>query len=160
MASPFSDSGPPPPPPRPPIDRPAGPQPPRFQFSLKTQLWVVTGIAVLLGIGVSLPLKIVAIVVASVLAILPAALTTGLVYGRDDVRAFCIGGLFPAGVAVRGLYLGGMAGANRDMLGGLAGNLEGLLTMALTLIPVLVATIGSGFLCVWIRRVLIRRQSE
>ena len=117
----------------------------------------------LLGAGVSLPLFIISIVVSTVLAILPAALTTGLVYGRDDVRAFCIGGLFPAGVAARGLYLSGMGGANRGLPGGLAGSssgLDGLLTMALTLIPALVATIGSGLLCVWIRRVLIRRQSE
>lgn len=81
----------PPPVPPPPLQRGW----PRVQFSLRTQLIVVTAVAVLLGLYVVAPASVIAIIGSLIFWVLPAPLLAGVVYGRGDLRAFSIGGLIP-----------------------------------------------------------------
>jgi hypothetical protein len=68
---------------------------PRFQFSLRSQLIAVTAVAVLLGLYVVAPRFFTILLGALVYWVLPAPLLAGAVYGRDETRAFSIGGLIP-----------------------------------------------------------------
>jgi hypothetical protein len=70
--------------------------PSRFQFSLRWLLIAMAVIAVLLGISVIAGDYVNALVVRPlVLLVVPACLLVIVVYGRQDLRAFGIGGLVP-----------------------------------------------------------------
>lgn len=70
--------------------------PSRYQFSLRWLLIAMAVIAVLLGISVIAGDYVNALVVRPlVLLVVPACLLIFVVYGRQDLRAFGIGGLVP-----------------------------------------------------------------
>ena len=68
---------------------------PKFQFSMKSLLGLVTVCAILLGAASGFPS-----IFSSILTLLfvstSAVMAAGLLYGKGDVQAFCLGGLFPA----------------------------------------------------------------
>ena len=71
-----------------------------WQFDLKTLFLVMTAMAVALSLLVAVP-PIVRFISAGFLVLaLPLVLTVVLIYGRGYRRTFCIGALFPAGLAV------------------------------------------------------------
>jgi hypothetical protein len=77
-----------------------------WQYSLKTLLVVTAAVAVALSIIVSSP-DWIAVPMLMLLAIaVPALLTSVLVYGSGYQRTFCLGALFPTGIA---LYATGWA---------------------------------------------------
>ena len=90
-----ADESPAPSPPPPPIPPPRKQDRPRFQFSLRSQLTAVTAVAVLLGLYVVAPRFLTLLFVGLIQWLLPAPLVAGVVYGREDIRAFSIGGLIP-----------------------------------------------------------------
>ena len=78
---------------------------PRFQFSLRTLL-VFTGLAaVVLALLSSVPTWIAGPALFLLAAVLPAALTTLVIYGDGDLRAFSLGALFPAGIQFVTVYV-------------------------------------------------------
>lgn len=72
-------------------------------FGLRTLLIVISVIGVILCLLVAMPGYVAVPVLVLVSATLAALFTTGLVYGSPNVRAFCIGALFPTGSTVIGL---------------------------------------------------------
>lgn len=75
--------------------------PPKMQFSLRTLLLLPVIAACVLSLFFGKPPNLIAMELALVTLILPAVLTTIVVYGQGYKRAFCIGALAPTGV----LYL-------------------------------------------------------
>jgi hypothetical protein len=70
----------------------------RLQFSLRQLLVVMLALSIVLAIVFAFPDWVAsAIYLVATVLVLPA-LATAVVYGRGDVRAFCIGALFPTGV--------------------------------------------------------------
>ncbi len=68
----------------------------RFQFSLRSQLIVVTLIAVILGLLVVVGKPIAWMMFHGVVYCLaPTPLVIGALFGRDELRTFCIGALVP-----------------------------------------------------------------
>ncbi len=77
----------------------------KFQFGLRTLLVVMTGFAVLLSALFAGPIEVSFLVMMGVILAVPMCLTIGIVYGRDYLRTFCIGGVFPCGSIVLGASL-------------------------------------------------------
>jgi hypothetical protein len=72
----------------------------RLQFSIRTLLWVTLATAIALAILVSSP-SVVAVPVMMCLTIaIPAILTVVVIYGSGYQRTFCVGALFPTGIAL------------------------------------------------------------
>jgi len=72
----------------------------RLQFSLRTLLLLVVGVAVGMSLVVASPDGIAAPALMCLAVILPAVLTVVLIYGRPYQRTFCIAALFPTGVVL------------------------------------------------------------
>lgn len=71
----------------------------RFQFSVRALLVTVAVVAADLGLMLGPPPNIAEPVLAALIVLAAAVFTTGLVYGGERVRPFCIGGLFPTAIA-------------------------------------------------------------
>lgn len=101
------------------------------QFGLRHLLGCITAICVLLGVAVLVGPSgwqlfgwagwLVLVVFSSANLIVVAALTIGVVYGRGEVRPFCIGALFPTGVLAARFAIGsGMFGRGLPIVEGMA----------------------------------------
>ncbi len=82
-----------------PESRSQSPRPVRWQFGLRTMFVVTALVAFCCATLFTLP-NTVAVLLLALAVVLPALLTTFLVYGGGYLRTFCIGALFPAGVAL------------------------------------------------------------
>jgi hypothetical protein len=71
-----------------------------LQYSLSTLFVVMTVLAVVLSLLVTMPPLVRFIAAALFVLSLPMVLTVVLIYGRGLKRTFCIGALFPSGLAV------------------------------------------------------------
>ncbi len=103
-------------------DSTTSPQPGRpWQFSIKALMVVTAGTAVALTIVVSLPNVIAVPIMFCMTIVIPALLTVVVVHGPGYRRTFCIGALFPAGLA---LYVTGWLFGLVLMEGGRMGSLD------------------------------------
>lgn len=69
----------------------------RFQFGLGTMFLITAMVAVSCSLFFQMPNVVATPLLVLFMLVLPAVLTTVLVYGRGYQRAFCLGALFPAG---------------------------------------------------------------
>ena len=74
-----------------------------MRFSLTTLLIGMSGVCVALFLLFAAPSTVAVPLLVLISVSLAALVTTGLVYGRGNIRAFCIGAMFPAGATVIGL---------------------------------------------------------
>ncbi len=126
-----------------------------FQFSLRTMLVLTTVLAVVLSGLFAGPAWLTYVTAMALAIAMPMALTVTLIYGRGNVRTFCIGALFPAGALATafgpGLFFSYYVwafletledeGAARFIVGSVVG---------IALVVILV----FGLLAIWIRRVV------
>ena len=75
-----------------------------MQFGLKTTFAILIGFSVCCALLFAVPSYVAVSAIIFLAIVLPAGLTAGVIYTQRDLRAFCIGGLFPA---VFMLYLTG-----------------------------------------------------
>lgn len=132
------------------------PRRPRWQFSLRSILVATTIVAVLLGLGaLAGPLfAYIASVAATVgLMVLASAIAAGLVYGRGDVRAFCLG----AGAGIGALLLTQGWSVFSALLGG-ARSLGGFASFATWLAVHAAGVVAAGITSVFLRRRLVGRE--
>ena len=76
-----------------------GATPGPFQYTLGTLMAATALFCVALALLVSSPGWVRVLTALCLSTMLPGLLTAGLIYGRGYTRAFCIGALFPSGVA-------------------------------------------------------------
>lgn len=127
----------------------------RWQFSLWHLLVAMTVIAVLLGIAVMAgPLfsYVVYAFATIALMVLASAIAAGLVYGKGDARAFCLG----AGSGVGAVLLSQGWTSFVGMLGG-ARSFGGLLTLLSWLAIYAVGVVAAGATSVLVRRRMLRK---
>jgi uncharacterized membrane protein len=129
-------------------------RPHRFQFSLRSMLLMVSLAAVCCsglfsGYGWLAGLTGLFIVVAA-----PVILVIALVYGRGNLRTFCIGALFPSGMALATLS----SATSTYMIpvalfgGGEEFDVRAIVVAGLTVY--FAAIIGCGLLALWVRRMV------
>jgi hypothetical protein len=89
-------------------DRPAPPEIvwPKFQFSLRSQLILVTVVGIMLGLFVVLgPVVTWSLFYGLIYCLIPTPLIVGALFGRGEVRTFSIGALVPwIGQSTNGSY--------------------------------------------------------
>ena len=129
-----------------------------FRFSLRTLLRLMTGLAVVFGLGSMLPDALTQIVLGMLWLVASGWLITGILFAKGDARAFCIG----ATVVVTSMWTGiggGLIGGIRTLLrgsisfwsGGSASGYQVLETWLIHALLVIVA-VGNGYLCILARR--------
>ena len=127
---------------------------PRFQFSLRTLLILMTGLAILLSGLFGGPGWLALCTVCVLLIAVPMVLTSVLIYSRGYRRTFCIGALFPAGSTMTVLsplsfpymMMGAFDGVGADPATRL------VILASLTVYSMLVIVFGLA--AVWIRRMV------
>ena len=77
-----------------------------FQFSILGLLGLMTCVGVATGLLFAVPAWIGGIASVLVNIAMPCVLTTIAIHGQGYQRTFCVGALFPAGVAIFGVGLG------------------------------------------------------
>jgi hypothetical protein len=116
---------------------------PVMQFSLRSLLIVTVIVAVLCSLTLGSVLSLGDLAWQSVLKLIPAALVTGIVYGRGDQRTFSIG---CAASYVAGVFLMTSVDTTTVRLN--------LITMSLGIPLQLAVLVAAGLLAVWLRRQL------
>ena len=71
-----------------------------FQYSLRTMFIVMTVLAIGVSLLFAAPPIVQVVSAGFFLILLPMVLTVAIIYGRGYGRTFCIGAIFPAGVAI------------------------------------------------------------
>ena len=114
-----------------------------MQFSLRTLMLVMLGIAVLCAVLFTFPGWLTGLVMAIVITVLPSLLVIAAVYGEGERRVFALGAATTyLAVALRDHpWLLSYGGGRGEFVGGLF---------------LLVLLGGSGYACVWFRRWLLR----
>jgi uncharacterized membrane protein len=142
---------------------PASPSPyqppnrPRFQFSVKTLLKIVTAIAVLLAVLIAMP-EIIAFPILMMFAVaFPTVLLAGVLYAKGETRTFAIGGLF-AVVALWFLFLGQIGRIDSVLFGYSA--LRKALGFGISMVLLVIMSCLNGWLCVVARRWFERRADQ
>jgi hypothetical protein len=74
-----------------------------MRFGLKTLLIAMGVVGVALFLMFASPNEVAVPLLVLISVSVAALVTTGLVYGRGNIRAFCIGAMIPAGATVIGL---------------------------------------------------------
>ena len=75
----------------------------RLQFSLLGLLGLTTVVCIATGLLFAVPPEIGSLAAVGINIALPVVLTTVAMHGRGYQRTFCVGALFPAGVALTGI---------------------------------------------------------
>jgi hypothetical protein len=81
---------------------------PFLQFGLGTVLWITTATAVVCTIVFRIPKEFAEPLMLFISIVLPAVLTTVIIYGRSYQRTFCIGAMFPSVFLPLFILFGGM----------------------------------------------------
>jgi hypothetical protein len=71
-----------------------------LRFSLRTLLVLFLGLSIGCALLFPTPVPIAIPLLVLLTVTLPAVLTAGTIYTRGNLRAFCVGGLFPSGLAL------------------------------------------------------------
>jgi hypothetical protein len=131
-----------------------GPDTPRrFQFSIRAVLIAMAAVAVGCSVIFAMPEWVAIPILIFCMIVLPAVLTTIMVYGTTRQRTFAIGAFFPAGFMA--LWLGFFA------LGwGYNGDGETVVVLAIVVAIAWIASVASGLLCLWVRYVIERKESS
>jgi len=116
--------------------------PRRWRFSLRSLMMVMTGIAVVLGLGAALPTFVSQILIGATWLVATGWLVPGIVFAQGDQRAFCIG----AAVVVSSTWTG--VGARF---------LEGLRQLVLFVPALIVSDRSAGFMTadLWLKHILL-----
>ncbi|MCA9235629.1 MAG: hypothetical protein KDA44_09150 [Planctomycetales bacterium] len=146
----------PPPPPRDPPAAPPQSDPAaaarRFRFSVRTALLVTTVLAIGCGVAKLIPYGITLLLTGATWIAGASWLATGVLFGRGDRQAFCVGGsivVLSMWSQAGGQLLEGVRTLLRPL--GLFG-LGDSFTPWLELLIVAAAVVGNGLLCVRARR--------
>jgi len=133
--------------------------PQRFQFSILQLIVLTAVVAVFCAATISVPVWLSVILSGCVAVLLPMLVTVGVVYGQGDLRTFCIGALFPSGLAgwrafgysdvMIYRYLGFSSG----------GSPNAHLWIWAGLLVVAIASALFGLIAIWLRRAIEKRQS-
>ena len=149
---------PPDPPTPPPLEAAASEVSGTFRFSVRTLFRVTTVLALVCGLGTILPIGVSQIVIGLVWIVVSGWLVAGIVFGRGDARAFCIGAILVATSMWTGLG-GRFAGGIQSYLRGIPmswgessfTDTQGLELWLIHLILAAVA-VGNGYSCVLAKR--------
>lgn len=137
----------PPPPPSETSSRPLWPAIP-LRFSLRTLLIAITIFGVWCALVSLLPQAINELLVGAIWIVATGWLIIGVVFAKDDQRAFCIGALLVVSsmwTGIGGLF---MQGFHRLFLGGGPGRIG----FWVDLMMLAATAVANGWFCVWARR--------
>jgi hypothetical protein len=131
---------------------------PRIQYRLRTLFGLTAGVAIVCSVVFALPNWAAVPILLAAFITFPAVLTTGLVYGRGYQRTFCLGALFPVGMA---FLLTTPLFGNYVWFASLDGTGQGneVLIFRIAIVVVFVLSLVVGMLCVATRRILEKQQS-
>lgn len=142
----------------PPLPKKADSSPWRFagpRFSMRTLLIVVTAFAVLCGLVSRLPVYVSQTIVGAFWIASAGWLIAGVIFAKEDQRAFCIG----AGIVVSSTWTGvgarfaeGMARLLAAVVGLFGGSFSTQISLWLDFLLICVAAVANGWLCVRARR--------
>jgi len=131
----------------------------RLRFSTRALFRVTTALALICGLGATLPAATSQIAIGALWIVASGWLITGIVFAKGDVRAFCIGAIVVTTSMWTGVG-GGIIGGIRSLLWGVSpfAIAQGLETWLIH-IALAVMAVGNGYLCILARRYFERESS-
>ncbi|MGI9430415.1 MAG: hypothetical protein ACR2NM_17265 [Bythopirellula sp.] len=122
---------------------------------MRAMMQLVTAIAVFFGIAAALPSAFSQAILGLGWIVASGWLVTGIVFAKNDSRAFCIGAAIVTSsmwTGIGGRFIQGISGVLRQLLAALDAGPQTALELWLVHFALLVTAVANGYLCIYARR--------